>query len=291
MIPFELPKLEAHWWPVFMETIPGSGEKISVATVVRAASGQSQIRQSISPSLISALFGTSAKGMSSMLAASLIEIQQQLNAGRRVEELEFPFGGFFLGACKECIGKDLNEIFDVSVRLSTAFGQSNYGVRSEISDSSKLAFRDWAEKIKKDLFSLESPALYHHDFTKDFNVPLKVGGKSIKIGFLKGSYAANFGVMRPGVSSSADTRSLKAKVFDLEAVNRSNMFSVLNTELLVGCPNVETLSYLSNKERNNFIDSLEFLEKESKARHVSFIKFESHLQAAHHLSSKIYVKA
>ena len=63
MTPTELPTFEATWWPLMLETVPGSGEHLAVAVVVRAASGQSQVRQLISPAALNSMFGDAGKGM------------------------------------------------------------------------------------------------------------------------------------------------------------------------------------------------------------------------------------
>lgn len=283
MIPIELPNFEATWWPVRMETIPGSGEAITVAAVVRATSGQSQVRQSIAPAVLVGLFGQAGRGVASMVGATVIDIQSQLNAGTTVEALEMPFGGFFLGSVRDCVARDINEVFDVAVKFSAVFGQSNYGARREASDTSKRAFEDWADKIRADLLALELKQITLMAQPEEFNVRIKLSSKAVKIGFLRGSYAANFGVMRPG-STSGDTRSLKVKVFDLEAVRRDQIHPIHKAEVLVGCPSIKDLGYLPDRERETFLNSMEFLEVEAKARNVALVRFSAHTDAAQHIA-------
>ena len=283
MIPIELPTFQASWWPIRMETIPGSGEAITVATIVRAASGQAQVRQSIAPAVLAGLFGQAGRGIVSLVGATVIELQAQLNNGQTVESLEFPFGGFSLGSLRDCVARDINEVFDVAVRFSAVFGQSNYGASQETTDSSKPAFEDWADKIRADLLLLELKQITRMAQPDEFNVPVKLSNKAVKIGFLRGAYAANFGVMRPR-ATSGDTRSLKVKVFDLEAIRRDQIRPIQKAEVLVGCPSIKDLGYLSDRERNSFLNSMEFIEREAKARAVSLIRFSDHAQAARHIA-------
>lgn len=283
MIPIELPTFEATWWPVRMETIPGSGEAITVATIVRAASGQAQVRQSIAPSVLAGLFGQSGRGVVSMVGATVIELQAQLNSGCTVESLEMPFGGFFLGGVRDCVARDINEVFDVAVKFSAVFGLSNYGARLETSDTSKRAFEDWADKIRADLLALELKQITLMAQPEEFNVRIKLSNKAVKIGFLRGTYAANFGVMRPR-ATSGDTRSLKVKVFDLEAIRRDQIEPIQKAEVLVGCPSVRDLGYLSDRERDTFLNSMDFIEREAKARAVNLIRFSDHTEAAKHIA-------
>jgi hypothetical protein len=284
MIPTELPNFQATWWPLRMETIPGSGEAITVATIVRAASGQAQVRQSIAPAVLTGLFGQAGRGVASMVGSTVLDIQEQLNSGCSVESLDMPFGGFFLGSLRDCVARDINEVFDVAVKFSAAFGQSNYGVRREAADPSKRAFEDWADKIRADLLSLELKRITLMAQPEEFNVRIKLSNKAVKIGFLRGSYAVNFGVMRPR-ATSGDTRSLKVKVFDLEAVRRDQQIhQIQKAEVLVGCPPVKDLGYLPDRERETFLNSMDFIEREAKARDVTLVRFSAHADAARHIA-------
>jgi len=122
MIPITLPGFQATWWPMRLETIPGSGEQVTVAVIVRAASGQSHIRASTAPTVLASLFGAAGKGIASMTVATLVDVQQQLDEGVSVEALSLPFGGFALGTERDCAARDINEVFDIAIKLATAFG-------------------------------------------------------------------------------------------------------------------------------------------------------------------------
>jgi len=282
----ELPTFEANWWPLRMETVPGSGESISVGVIVRTASGQAQVRQLLSPSVIAGLFGEASKGVSSMITTTVIQLQNQLNSGLRVEELQLPFGGFSLADSRECVAKDLNEVFDLAFRFASAFGQSNYGVRQEIKTASKKAFDEWAIRIREDIFHRDFQQSIRTPLPEEFNVRMKLTAKVVKIGFLRNHYAANFGVMRPG-STSGDTRSLKVKVFDLEAIRREQLHPIENAEVIVGCPGNEQLSIFSSRERETYLNSMEFIENEAKARSVKLLRFTTPHDAANHIAEKL----
>ncbi len=286
MRPVELPNFEANWWPLRMETVPGSGESISVGVIVRTASGQAQVRQLLSPPVIAGLFGEASKGIASMITTTVVQLQYQLNAGLKVEELQLPFGGFSLADSRECVAKDLNEVFDVAFRFASAFGQSNYGVRQEIKTESKKAFEEWAVRIREDILQRNFQQIIRTPIPEEFNVRLKLAAKSVKIGFLRNHYAANFGVMRPG-STSGDTRSLKVKVFDLEAIRREQLHPIENAEVIVGCPGNEQLSFFSSRERDTYLNSMEFIENEAKARSIKLLRFMTPHAAANHLAAKL----
>ncbi len=281
--PVELPDFQATWWPVHMETIPGSGEAISIAAIVRAHSGQAQIRQSISPVVLAGLFDSAGKDIVSIVGMTVVDLQNQLDTGVPVERLDMPFGGFNIGFSRECVARDINEVFDIAVRFSSIFGQSNFGVKTDVTKNSRQAFDDWAEQIRSGLLGVrlgkERPELCQ----EEFNVRVKLNNKYVKIGFLRRSYAANFGVMRPG-NISGDTRSLKVKVFDLEAVRRDQLYPLDCAEVLIGCPSMTDIGYMPRRDRESFAASLEFLESEAKARSVLLVRFSSASEAVEHLA-------
>jgi hypothetical protein len=286
MHPAELPTFEATWWPVALETVPGSGEHITIAAVVRTKSGQSSARQLISPPALTSMFGLAGAGMRLLVVQTVLSIQRQLDKGVAVTELQMPFGGIALGAPRDCVAHDLNEVFEVAFRLGGAFGISNFGTREKPSDETRRAFDEWAEKIRLELLSGSNS----EDLEAAFNVPVTlVTAKKGRIGFIKGSYAANFGVLRPGRSASADVRALKVKIFDLEALKHSSPLFGRKTELLIGYPSLSEGSPYSKRELVTQRDSWEFIDFEAKQRGVNAIRYALASEAATHLQQQILV--
>lgn len=128
MRPSEPPTFEATWWPVWLETVPGSGERIHVAVVVQPMHGKgTQVRQLISPPTLRAMFGLAGNGLQVVVGETVLAIQQQLDAGINPDKLDMPFGGQGLGRSRECLAHDLEEVFSVATRMAGAFGVSQFG--------------------------------------------------------------------------------------------------------------------------------------------------------------------
>jgi hypothetical protein len=279
MIQSELPTFEATWWPLMMETVPGSGERLTIAAVVRAASGQTQVRQLITPDAINKMFGTAGSGMKLVVAHTSLSIQQQLDRGLPFEDLSFPFGGFVFGGARDCLAQDLNEVFEVAFKLGGAFGLSQFGAAEKPSDETRRAFDEWAEKVRAELL-VSSDAQFQDAF--NVSVPLLANRKT-RIGFLRGGYAANFGVLRPGVPAGSDVRALKIKIFDLEALRHNSPLVSRRTELLVGYPEVRQDSGFSRRELETQRDSWDFISFEAKQRGVIPLQYSLASQAANYL--------
>jgi hypothetical protein len=285
MIPVELPDFHAEWWPLRMETIPGSGEFITVAIMVRAASGQTSIRQAVLPTVLASIFGSSGKGVGGMVATCVHDLQRQLDAGVAFPALVPAFGGFEFGPAKDCAARDINDVFDIGVRLSCAFGQSNFGAATEAPSASQQAFSDWADRVRLALLQqqLATPLM---DTPDTFNVRLKLGRKFVRFGLLRNGYAANFGVLRPGHLSS-DTRSLKVKIFDLQGLLREELLPYRRAEVLMGCPTEAMLEPYSRREIEAFHQSVDYVETESAARGVEVVRFDTADRAAAHISETL----
>lgn len=280
----ELPTFEATWWPLCMETVPGGGERLTVGVVVRAASGQAQVRQCVAPSSWAALFGhDTGRGVQWMVGSTILKLQAQLDAGVPVQQIEMPLGGFELGHPRDSVARDMNETFDIAVRLTSAFGLSNFGRRQEVADSSRKAFDDWAERVQTELLAHEQRVVFEG---ADFDVRVKLARKPVRFGLLRAGYAANFGVLRPG-HTSGDMRSLKVKVFDLEALRRDQVLPVDNTDVLVGCPERTGMNAFTRREVESYFASLEFIESEAKARRVALVRCSTPAEAAEHIRARI----
>ncbi len=283
MRPTELPTFEATWWPVTLETVPGSGELIAVAVVARAASGQAKARRLVAPAALAGMFGSDAKGMHVLVEQTVTSLQKQLDKGLLVDELQPPFGGLGFGAPRDCVAHDFNEVFEVAFRLGGAFGISTFGATSKPSEETLRAFTEWAESIRLALLKTTSS----EGIEEAFNVPVTLAtGKKGRIGFLAGDYVANFGVLRPGRSAASDTRALKVKLFDLQAMRHGELLAP-QAELLVGSPLIQPGGPYSRREVDAQQQSWAFIEYEAKQLGVKAHRYAVAAEAASHLAHKI----
>ncbi|KAI1693891.1 hypothetical protein Ddc_22487 [Ditylenchus destructor] len=192
--------------------------------------GQATVRQAIPPSTVASLFGpATGKGMMFMVGQTIIDLKRQLDEFVPVEALEPAFGGFQLGAMKDCIARDANEVFDIAMRLSTAFSLSTFGVEAPTADrEAQRAFDEWAEKVKDQVLAMGT----REALAQAFNVAVPLAGKKrLRVGFVLGGYVAQFGVLRIGRSMSADQRALKLKlsIWKRFVANERSPFRTLNS--------------------------------------------------------------
>lgn len=279
MTPSELPTFEAQWWPVMLETVNGSGEALCVAVIVRARSGQASVRQAIPPATLASLFGSAGKGMVFLVGQTVLDLKRQLDLLTSVENLELAFGGFRFGTPRDCVARDANEVFDIAMRLSTAFSMSTFGAAAPSPDEeARRAFDEWAGKVRDELLAAERK----DSLSSAFNVPVPVSTKKkLRVGFVYGDYVAQFGVLRIGRSMSADQRALKLKLFDLEVLRRERALAFQRAELIVGVENLGD-SYPS-RQREALAETWDFITHEAKERGVTPMRYANAHDAGEHL--------
>jgi hypothetical protein len=281
MAPDELPTLEATWWPVQLETVPGSNERVTTNLIARASSGQSQVRQAISPAAIHAMFGPGAKGVGLLIGKTVLSLQTQLDNGVKVEDLALPFGGFHVGPSRDCLARDMNEVFEIAGRLSGLFSASQFGLAERSSKDSLDSFAEWADKVRDQVAALHEDQRLADAFKVQATV---VDKRRATIGFHVDDYAASFGVLRPGRAAASDTRTLKVKMFDLEVFRRAHLFGVKRVEVIVGCPDWQSEDTIYRRKELDALQSAwDFIEQEAKHRKIRPVRYVHARDAALHL--------
>jgi hypothetical protein len=218
--------------------------------------------------------------MGLVISNTVLALQRQLDRGVPVAELQPPFGGVALGAPRDCVAHDLNEVFEVAARLGGTFSASQFGKAERPSAETQRAFDEWAERVRDQLLATAE----NQRFAAAFNVSVSfIERKRARVGFLFGDYAANFGVLRPGRKSSTDARALKVKIFDLEVLRRRQGLVVQRAELIVGCPDWSGNTVFSRREAEDLRSSWEFIEFEAKQRRINAVRCLGVVDAAQHL--------
>lgn len=284
MTPNELPTFEAQWWPVQMETVPGSNERLTVAVVVRARTGQATVRQTISPPTLAAMFGTAGKGMCLVVGETVLELDRQLKNMVPVQQLELPFGNIDLGPERDCLARDLNETFDIAMRLSSGFSMSLFGAKNtEQGDGeAREAFAEWAEKVRLQVLATE----WQDKMIASFNLAITLSSKrKLRVGFMHDGYVAQFGVLRPGRSIGADVRALKLRLFDLDSLRRDQLLVLRKAELLVGYQAAGDA--FTKRQRESLNDAWAFVAHEAKQRNVVTVQCTDAEAAARHLHESL----
>lgn len=157
-----LPSYKGKWWPVFMEPIIGSGERIAIAIIAEGYDGEIAWHQGISKRVMAALGKDTASGLTGLISTAIDHYLKSRNAGLSFDEILPPFSGFFVGASNATSSKDISGILEQGVR-STSLFSSIKELQSQTTNQQNSRFlndiRDITLEVKPDL-----AAFFHQSF-------------------------------------------------------------------------------------------------------------------------------
>ncbi|AIU88090.1 hypothetical protein [Pectobacterium odoriferum] len=262
------PTYAGKWWSISFEPIVASGERINTIIVVRGDDGRIDIIQSIRDEVLEAIYGTKSDAIKDMIIWVKNSLQSYLSIHSTLAGWRSPVTGFSISRDSNALDDTLSGIAKQAVRLTASLGTLALEAdRDEYDDRpSQKQSEQWATKILDEARAL-NPTLA--DFFGG-RVQLSSAKLHTKFGFYNDLYASNFGLMVPS-RLSASISSIKAKVYDLESLNRSEMvLKPATLDVIVGIPSfedptippktvvtmrghVEELTELAFKEKINFI--------------------------------------
>lgn len=191
----KVPEYRASWCPVYLEPIAQSGERITVAIVVKARD-ELHIQSVIRPPAIRALYGVKAAGVRGITELSVDSLKVHLQSGKSPSTWTPPLTGVFPGIWKEASGLSLRDVLSQAVQQSASLSWENIAVTSTGQDEEKshdsVKLR-WIDAVKEIVANRQKELLPFFDQAGT----LVENGHPVKFGFLGHSVVAHFGVMRP----------------------------------------------------------------------------------------------
>lgn len=230
-----LPSVKAQWAPIYLEVLPGSGERLAIATV--ALEGR---RFSIAPALdspvIACMYGAHAERVQYFVDAILESLSDHFEDGGSIAEWAPPYADTtYVGPASEAYGDSLKEIAEGGLILASslsivprrmipqmAFNEPSEGTRLD----------RWAGAVRQAVLSFRPG--WENRFGHVFQV--KPGAAPIRVGYAGPRVAAHF--LRLGQSSlSKRHKDGKGKLFDLESLRLHDGIAPRSSyELLISRP-------------------------------------------------------
>src|SRR5690606_29210847 len=146
-----------------------------------------------------------------------------------------------LGGVHSAADEDIEAVLRQAIRFSASLSSLALDAERDNNDEQPRRYAEhWARSILEEIRSIE-PSL-----ASCFRKQVRVSEANVmtSYGFLSERYVSNFGLMVP-MRLSASLNSIKAKLFDLEALKKSNLLVRPETyEVIIGTPsfNDPTLS-------------------------------------------------
>lgn len=260
---------------MYVEPVPNSGERISLATIIKGEDNQFLAARTITGLKIRGLFGQKfGTHISDALGVCLANAEHFFEVNPVDRNWEPYVEGFYLGEAKHSLANSFEEALMIAASQSSSF---NFALQAEqLEDETDKIKKISPKAWRKGIF--EAVTRKNHELASFFEkeTPVRGAGVPIKFDFLSGPYAAQFeSVTDIAGIQSALVRS-QSKLWQLDRLrDQRNLFGNKTCELLLRKPSstlsIETASF------DAFADELRY---EASKREISLFTTESLEEAA-----------
>lgn len=258
------PSYRARWWPLYVEGIPGSGERLTFAIGAVGEDGQQQLRMVMQPEALRILFGPQQGGaLYGMLAQCLVSMRRWSEQSpfepkgpdrpsfqkfavqaaidvpmfqrvkRELIDAPIVLSNVSRGKARDAFAHDLDDVFEQAIRLSASTGASSFDTVHRRQEAEvEQASTEWFDHVRQAVLAQRV------DWAESFSRPVSLSRvkRRTVIGFMRDDYAANLGVLRADVHrTSADMRALRLKLQDLDLLRSAPLLlRPTRLDLIVG---------------------------------------------------------
>jgi len=260
----------------------GSGERIVVAVVAYGDREGYKVVQAIRSELLDCLYGSQATAMQSIIDWVIESSREEVRRKGSLDRWVPPLGGVVLGGVHSAADEDIEAVLRQAIRFSASLSSLALDAERDNDDEQPRRYAEhWARSILEEIRSIE-PSL-----ASCFRKQVRVSEANVmtSYGFLSERYVSNFGLMVP-MRLSASLNSIKAKLFDLEALKKSNLLVRPETyEVIIGTPSFNDPT-LSDKVVERLRQHIGMVEELAQSEGIGLFRAENAREAAEHLRLK-----
>jgi hypothetical protein len=247
--------------PIYLETVPGSIERICAAIAVQGEDQQFKVVRTLKPLTVTQLFGSKSEGINKAINWLVTSLSEQLKEGIHLAECELPLSGFYCSQPEPSAAQSINGLIDKTISLSTAVG----GLYVDDAEKQKRFSTQLTTALKK----------YNKDHKQYINQRFTVGHRKVKFGLVTPNLIGQYhGIY----ANSASFNSAIVKMVALED---------LKLDGLTG-DNLQLSFYAARTEKGNIgIQKrlLSDLKYELDRREIPLLMFDNHNEMAEHFHS------
>lgn len=276
----EMPTYQAFWQAIYFEPIVGSGERITVAVSANSFVGEYKVVRATRPELFECLYGIHAPRIVSMVNLVVESVENELLRKKNLKEWSSPIDGIILGEPTLAYDNDIVGVIKQGLRFSASLSQLS--IDAERDDNDQVQPRRYDAQFSRKVKALIEDS--YPSLSVGFNKKIKISGSDAltEYGFMNDKYVTNFGLLVPSrLSSSLNT--IKAKIFDIEALKKSNyLMRPKRFEIVIGTPSFEDPT-LSDAAVCRLRNTLELVEEIADKDEIHIYRATGAPDAADHL--------
>ena len=277
----KLPSYAFAWRSLFLEPIPGSGERITVGSIVKGDDNASIAARLIPSSKMQSMYGGEfGRRLNDALKLCIDAAEKHYAVQSIASEWRPALEGFYLGDMNASVARDLEDALMLAAMHSSSFSVSLDLER--LATSPDKAEQSGPEHWRKSIF--DAVTISRSDLANYFDkvFPIRGSGVPIRFGFVSDHYAAQFeAISDPRGVQSALVRA-QSKLWQLDMLrDQRTLFGSKQCELLIGTPGQQTA-----RDSATILQVTDELKYEASRREIGLFVTESAKKAAKHLIQK-----
>ncbi len=255
--------IRGSWMPVYLQTVPGSDERICVAVAAVGLSGESKVVRTLQGRAITTLFGPESNGINHAIDWITQSLQQHISSGGGLEEWQLPVSGFVTGSVKPSGAASLDGLLEKAVNLSTALGSAE--------PEEERQQRYFATRFKEQLYR------YNPEYKRFIDQRYKLNRRTVKFGVVTDHFIANYHGIN---TNTASYNAALAKMVLLEDLKLEGLVgSTISREFLIACSDGA-----DKKAQSKLISDLEY---ELHKRDITTLVYDNATELANSLSRRL----
>lgn len=276
----EPPEYGFSWRNLLVEPVPFSGERISLAAIIKTDDGSLAVHKFVGQRKLRSLFGEKfGESMREALSLCMECAEEFFQRNPIYSDWKPPMKSFHIGAAEHSVANDLEEAILVAGRHCSSISMAEQMERQSPSSLKATPFsRKWETEI------MQRVGQHYSSYESFFNnkISLKEGGVKVKVGFLSEKYAAQFEAISSVSAIQSALIRVQAKLWQLDLLRDDrSLFNPDDCELLLGMPESEDGKIESGIQE--FIDEIKY---EASRRELGVYTATSPVAAASHVIEK-----
>lgn len=248
-----------QWAPLYLEPVPGSGERITIAVAAKCENEVKVIRV-LQDRSIKCLLGKAQPRFSNLAEMVRTSVEEHLMNGGALTDWQPLFAGAYAGHIHETFAESENEVLRTAMTMSSAFS-ALAEFDSEPENEAELPAADRVIQLMKS----RQPVLAGY-FNKKYKI--REHAKTMKVAYAGQHYAANISSVLPARGMPMQVAFAEARILEMASLREHDLNHGLDSlggirrlsyELLLFRPEDDSPLF-TNKQIDTLHENLEFLE-------------------------------
>lgn len=275
-----LPNYPFSWRSLQLEPLPGSGERITVGTVVKGDDNAMLAARLIPAAKMRGMYGIEfGNRISDALKLCLDKAEDYYSTRSLASNWRPALEGFYLGELHASVAEGLDDALMMAAMHSSSFSVAID--LEKLASNSEKQEQSGPGQWRKNIF--DAVVVSRSDLAGCFDqaIAIRGSGVPIKFGFVSEQYAAQFEAISDSKNVQSALVRAQSKLWQLDMLrDQKSLFGSKNCELLMRTPRLD-----SAQDSSAIMEVTDELKYEASRREINLFVADSANAAASHLIS------